>query len=81
MIASRKEVDSVFVPVNLTLTTQAEVDSLFAVFNYAPLADLLETMGLPSYAWDTLLPYTSDKRHSNFLILDKKVTVKGYPFN
>ena len=39
MKATRKE--QPFVPVILTLETQEEVDKLFAVFNFSPIANLL----------------------------------------
>ena len=39
MKATRKE--QPFVPVILTLETQEEVDKLFAVFNFVPIANLL----------------------------------------
>lgn len=76
MYAHQKQVTPKFQPVSLVLETQEQVDALFAVFNYAPLSDLLELkMGLPNNAWEALLPFTSDKRHNHFFTMNKYVKV------
>lgn len=56
MKASRNQ-KVVFVPVTLTLETQAEVDAIYAVLNHSFLCDVL---GLDSQ-YECLVPFKSDE--------------------
>lgn len=72
MKAERKT-ESAFVPVILTLESQAEVDAVFSLLNHARICDAVE---LPDEAGGVLEPFHSQYYHALHTNLDRLTSPK-----
>lgn len=70
MKAERVEPKQEFVPVIVTLESQAEVDALFAVVNYGKITDVLPAI---DRWWSKLAPFKSKNYCSLWDKLDQRL--------
>lgn len=59
MKAHRETPKPAFIPVTLTLESQAEVDGIYSLMNHTAISDAAE---LPEKAFETLEPFTSSRK-------------------
>lgn len=65
-----------FVPVQLTLETQDEVDCMHAIFNTAAISDVLRSYGVQNWPYELFEPYVRSKENTHKIFDELRESLK-----